>query len=180
MKLLTASVAPFLLLSPVCCLLARSPLTFVATSNAISHAKFHATSNSMSKSESKHVETILFVECGSFHTCGLVVCCDQAISWRIVPCLAHIINAQPPGFGSDAHGQNSTKAAGANHRHVRKYVPILHLSILAVSSADLDTIWTVNTDLPSLTLRKFALAEMPLSSTRFHLSPKLYLGEEMQ
>jgi hypothetical protein len=79
MKLLTASVSPFLLLSPIYCLLARSPLAFVATRNAIDHAKFHASSNSMPEEESKHVKTILFVECGSFHACNVVVCCDQTI-----------------------------------------------------------------------------------------------------
>jgi hypothetical protein len=79
MKLLTASVSPFLLLSPIHCLLARSPLAFVATRNAIEHAKFHASSNSMAESESKHVKTILFVECGSFHACNGVVWCDQTI-----------------------------------------------------------------------------------------------------
>jgi hypothetical protein len=79
MKLLTASFVPLVLLSPVYCLLSRSSSTSVATRNAIHRAKFHAASNSVPESESKHVETILFVECGSFHACNLVVCCDQTI-----------------------------------------------------------------------------------------------------
>lgn len=59
-------------------------------------------------SEDPHAESILFVECGTYYM-HVPVVWECKSFYRKFSSLAVI-----SGFGSDAHGQNSTKAAGKN------------------------------------------------------------------
>jgi hypothetical protein len=86
--------------------LKKRSLSFILFNEPTSHNEQDSSKSlEIPMSEEKHVKNILFVECGTLsnYDCSIGVNFSLKL---LLNCVFHT------GFGSDAHGQNSTKAAG--------------------------------------------------------------------